>query len=359
MHIMTVIGARPQFIKASALSRRIASSPALVESIIHTGQHYDYSMSGQLFDELQLPAPVGNLDVGSGKHGAQTGTIMAKLESLLSEIRPDLLLVYGDTNSTLAAALVAAKEGVPLAHVEAGLRSFRRNMPEEVNRVVTDRLSDYLFCSSQSSVSQLAAEGIVNGVHVVGDIMLDTFRYAERNNVAKCAVSAHHLTFREYVLATIHRAENTNDMTRLQNIFESLGRVAEDIQVVMPLHPRTRRILNELHIKLPVGIRVIEPCSYFSMVGLTSGAAVIATDSGGLQKEAYFSGVPCVTFRDETEWIETLELGWNRLATPSDSKVMYQAVVNALSFKRNSPPDPIYGNGDTAEKIIDVLAKIS
>jgi UDP-GlcNAc3NAcA epimerase len=359
MRIMTVVGARPQFIKASALSRRLANFPAITESIIHTGQHYDYSMSGQFFDELQLPAPVCNLDVGSGKHGAQTGTIMQKLESLLPEMRPDMLLVYGDTNSTLAAALVAAKAGVPLAHVEAGLRSFRKNMPEEVNRIVTDRLSDYLFCPSQSSVSQLATEGIVKGVHAVGDIMLDTFRYAVRTNEAECAVSAYHLTLGEYVLATIHRAENTNDITRLRNIVEALGGVAEDIQVVMPLHPRTRRILKESHIKLSVGIRVIEPCSYLSMVGLTSGSAVIATDSGGLQKEAYFAGVPCVTLRDETEWIETLELGWNRLATPNDSKVMYQAVVSALSFQRNSLPDPIYGDGDAAGKIVDVLAKSS
>jgi UDP-GlcNAc3NAcA epimerase len=359
MHILTVVGARPQFIKASALSRRLRVVSSMKESIIHTGQHYDYSMSGQLFDALQLPSPVYNLDVGSGRHGAQTGAIMTRLESLLSEIRPDLLLVYGDTNSTLAAALVAAKEGVPLAHVEAGLRSFRRNMPEEVNRAVTDRLSDYLFCPSKRSVAQLAIEGIVEGVHEVGDIMLDSFRYAAATNEAVNALSVYGLIQGEYVLTSIHRAENTNDVTRLRNIVEALGNVSLDIQVLLPLHPRTRRILKEMHINLPASIRVLDPCSYLSMVGLTLGAAVVATDSGGLQKEAYFAGVPCVTLRDETEWIETLELGWNRLATPNDSKVMCQAVVNALSFKRNSPPDPIYGDGDAAGKIIDVLVQLS
>ncbi len=359
MHILTVVGARPQFIKASALSRRLENIPEIKESIVHTGQHYDYAMSGQFFDELRISAPVCNLEVGSNKHGAQTGAIMAKLELLLPEIQPDLLLVYGDTNSTLAAALVAAKAGVSLAHVEAGLRSFRRNMPEEVNRVVTDRLSDYLFCPSKKSVTQLATEGILKGVHDVGDIMLDTFRYAASTNEAVGAVSAYGLIQREYVLATIHRAENTNDIIRLRNIVEALGVVAGDIQVVLPLHPRTQRIFTEMQIKLPAGIRVLEPCSYLSMVGLTSGAKVIATDSGGLQKEAYFAGVPCVTLRDETEWIETLDLGWNRLATPNDSKEIYQAMVNALSFQRNSLPDPIYGDGDAAGKIVDILAKLS
>ncbi len=359
MHVMTIVGARPQFIKASALSRRIVNCPAIEESIVHTGQHYEYSMSGQFFDELRLPAPVCNLEVGSNSHGAQTGAIMSKLELILEEIQPDMLLVYGDTNSTLAAALVAAKAGVPLAHVEAGLRSFRRNMPEEVNRVVTDRLSDYLFCPSKRSVAQLAIEGIVEGVHEVGDIMLDSFRYAAATNEAVNALSVYGLIQGEYVLTSIHRAENTNDVTRLRNIVEALGNASLDIQVLLPLHPRTRRILKEMHINLPASIRVLDPCSYLSMVGLTLGAAVVATDSGGLQKEAYFAGVPCVTLRDETEWIETLELGWNRLATPNDSKVMCQAVVNALSFKRNSPPDPIYGDGDAAGKIIDVLVQVS
>lgn len=359
MHILTVVGARPQFIKASALSRRLGAIPLIKESIVHTGQHYDYAMSGRFFDELRLPAPVCNLDVGSDKHGAQTGAIMAKLELLLPEIRPDLLLVYGDTNSTLAAALVAAKAGVPLAHVEAGVRSFRRNMPEEINRVVTDRLSDLLFCPSKKSVTQLATEGIVKGVHDVGDIMLDTFRYALSTNEAVSAVKDQGLVERQYVLATIHRAENTNDVTRMRSIFEALASVAEDIKVIMPLHPRTRRILKEFHMKLPPGICVIEPCSYLSMVGLTSNAGVIATDSGGLQKEAYFAGIPCVTLRDETEWIETLELGRNRLASPVESKAIHQAVVDALSLQKSSPPDPIYGDGDAAGKIIDILAKLS
>lgn len=359
MHILTVIGARPQLIKASALSRCISGEPHIHESIVHTGQHYDYSMSGQFFDELKIPAPLCNLEVGSGNHGAQTGSIMAKLELLLPEIRPDLILVYGDTNSTLAAALVAAKAGVPLAHVEAGLRSFRRKMPEEINRIVTDRLSEYLFCPSQASLCNLASEGITEGVFHVGDIMLDTFHYASSTSESQNAVKSYKLKNGNYILVTVHRAENTNSSARLKNIFSALERVAQDCQVVLPLHPRTRRVLNEMQIKLPGVITLIAPCSYSTMVGLTCGASTVATDSGGLQKEAYFAGVPCVTLRDETEWVETLEFGWNRIATPNNRDVMYKAIIDALSFPKNQRPLSIYGDGDAAGRILDVIRHIT
>lgn len=355
MHILTVVGARPQFIKASALSRRLRDFPEICESIVHTGQHYDQAMSAQFFQELGIPEPICNLEVGSDRHGAQAGAIMAKLEVLLPSLNPDLILVYGDTNSTLAAALVAAKAGVQLAHVEAGLRSFRRAMPEEINRIVTDRLSDHLFCSSYASVTQLEKEGISKSVHMVGDIMFDSFLFSGSTNEATTAAANHGLRPKDYILATIHRAENTDDRTRLESIFEALRMVSVDFPVILPLHPRTRNVLAAAQIEVPPSIRIITPCSYGSMVGLTMSAAMVATDSGGLQKEAYFAGVPCVTLRDETEWTETLEFGWNRLAPPGLSKSMYHAMIDALGLAGTGKPPSLYGNGDAAGSILEIV----
>lgn len=359
MHILTVVGARPQFIKASALSRRLRNFSEICETIVHTGQHYDQAMSAQFFQELDIPEPICNLEVGSDRHGAQTGAIMAKLEVLLPSLNPDLILVYGDTNSTLAAALVAAKAGVQLAHVEAGLRSFRRSMPEEVNRIVTDHLSNHLFCSSHASVTQLEKEGISKGVHMVGDIMFDSFLFSSSTTEAMNAAAYYGLRPKDYILATIHRAENTDDRTRLESIFEALRMVSVHCPVILPLHPRTRNILTASQIEVPPSIRIITPCSYGSMVGLTMSAAIVATDSGGVQKEAYFAGVPCVTLRDETEWTETLEFGWNRLAPPGISKYIYHALIDALGMAGTGNPPPLYGNGDAAGSILDILRHLN
>lgn len=354
-HIVTVVGARPQFVKAAALSRRIADFPALRESVIHTGQHYDHAMSGQFFAELGMPAPVANLEVGSGSHGSQTGTVMARLEQVLPDLKPDVILVYGDTNSTLAAALVAAKMGVTLAHVEAGLRSFRRAMPEEVNRVVTDRLADLLFCPSQLAADHLAREGKQAGVHVVGDIMVDSFLHQRAQPEAAGACDRLGLEPGRFVLATVHRAENTDDPARLASVMAALARVGAELPVVLPLHPRTRKAAENAGVGLD-GIRILEPLSYGATVGLTAAAAAVATDSGGLQKEAYFAGTPCVTLRDETEWVETLAHGWNRLAPPGDADGIAAAIRAALAFPRETPPLPVYGEPDAAGRILSVLA---
>lgn len=355
LHIVTVVGARPQFVKAAALTRRIADFPNLRESVIHTGQHYDHAMSGQFFAELGMPEPVANLEVGSGSHGSQTGMVMSRLEQVLPDLAPDVVLVYGDTNSTLAAALVAAKMGVTLAHVEAGLRSFRRAMPEEVNRVVTDRLADLMFCPSQLAATYLEREGKHAGVHVVGDIMVDSFLHQRAQPEAASACARLGLDPGRFLLATVHRAENTDDPARLASIMAALTRVGADLPVVLPLHPRTRKAAEAAGVSLD-GIRILDPLSYGTTVGLTAAAAAVATDSGGLQKEAYFAGTPCVTLRDETEWVETLENGWNRLAPPGDAAPIVAAIQAALCFPRLAPPPPVYGQPDAAGRILSVLA---
>lgn len=310
MRVYTVVGARPQFIKAAVVSHALAAA-GVEERIIHTGQHYDRQMNAVFFDELGIPAPAVNLDVGSGTHAVQTGAMMEGLEAYLNEApRPDWVLVYGDTNSTLAAALVAAKMHLPVAHVEAGLRSFNRRMPEEINRVVTDRLSRLLFCPTETARAHLAAEGMTRGVHLTGDVMLDATRHfarraAEQAPLAKLVPVAPG----SYYLATVHRAENTDDPARLRGILDGLGRLGQP--VVMPLHPRTRSRLEGMTV--PDGIRIIEPVSYLAMLTLVTHASRVLTDSGGLQKEAVWLGTPCITLREETEWVETLSGGWNRL----------------------------------------------
>jgi UDP-GlcNAc3NAcA epimerase len=311
MLVYSIVGARPQFIKAAVVSHALEAA-GIEERLIHTGQHYDPGMSRVFFDELGIPEPAVNLDVGSGPHGAQTGAMMMRLEKYLLEgPRPDWLMVYGDTNSTVAGAVVAAKLHVPVAHVEAGLRSFNRRMPEEINRIVTDRISDLLFCPTPTAVRHLAAEGITRGVRLTGDVMLDATRFfaaraAERAPLA--ALTAH--APGSYFLATVHRAENTDDPVRLRGIFEAFRRL--EGPVLLPLHPRTRARLDGIDV--PGNVEVMEPVSYLAMLSLLGGARRVFTDSGGLQKEAVWLGTPCVTLRDETEWVETLEGGWNRLA---------------------------------------------
>jgi UDP-N-acetylglucosamine 2-epimerase len=357
MKILSVVGARPQFIKASTISRRLRDADAkfagLTETLVHTGQHYDDGMSAAFFRELEIPEPRWNLAIGSGSHGEQTGAIMKGLEQVMAEHRPDMVLVYGDTNSTLAAALTASKAGVPLAHVEAGLRSHRRGMAEEVNRVVTDRLSDVLFCPTSQAVANLKVEGRDEGVHLVGDVMYDAFLHLRKNLDASapghCGVEPG-----RYILVTVHRAESTDDPARLAALFEGIGRATAIMPVVLPLHPRTRKRLEAAQIAPAPSIRIVEPVPHGTLISLAVNAAAIATDSGGLQKEAYFAGVPCVTLRDETEWVESLAGGWNRLA-PLTPAGIAEAVSAAIGKPRDLPP-PIYGDGDAAGKILTILA---
>lgn len=312
LKVVTVLGARPQFIKAAPVSRALQEA-GIAEAIIHTGQHFDRKMSAVFFDELGIPEPAFNLGVHSLNHGAMTGRMLEAIEPILQAEMPDWILVYGDTNSTIAGALAAAKLHIPVAHVEAGLRSFNRRMPEEINRVVTDHVSDLLLCPTQTAVENLAAEGITRGVHHVGDVMYDATLAALGAARSRSRILEElGRTPRTYAVATIHRAENTSDPVRFGAVVEWLRARAREMPIVMPVHPRTRSLIDAA--MPPVaGLQLIEPLGYFDMTLLMSQARGVYTDSGGLQKEAYFHRVPCVTLRDETEWVETVEAGWNRL----------------------------------------------
>jgi UDP-GlcNAc3NAcA epimerase len=340
--ILTVVGARPQFIKAAPVSQALAAA-GLNEVIAHTGQHFDALMSDVFFDELNIPKPTHNLEVNSLGHGAMTGRMLEKLEAVMVAEQPDMVLIYGDTNSTVAGALAAAKLHIPVAHVEAGLRSFNRRMPEEINRIVADHVSDLLFCPTSTAVAHLAREGITNGVHMVGDVMFDTTltavaRAQHRSNV----LTTHNLTAKGYAVATIHRAENTDDPKRFAAVVAWLEAAARDRPVILPAHPRTAKLLASQGLTLK-GVRLIEPLGYLDMAWLANNAAAIFTDSGGLQKEAYFHRVPCVTLRDETEWVETIEAGWNRLWT-----VDHYAPRSEISD---------YGTGASAPLLAGLIAK--
>lgn len=316
-HILTVLGARPQFIKAAPVSRAMAEA-GLSEVIAHTGQHFDALMSEVFFEELAIPKPGYNLEINSLGHGAMTGRMMEKLEEAMLAEKPAMVLVYGDTNSTVAGALTAAKLHIPIAHVEAGLRSYNRRMPEEINRVVTDHVSALLFCPTQTAVWNLAREGIVDGVHATGDVMFDTTIAAvERAKGRSTILDDLALQPRHYSVATIHRAENTDNPERFARVVAWLEDAARSIPVVMPVHPRTRKLLTERGVA-PAGLTLIDPIGYLDMAWLVNQSAAVFTDSGGLQKEAYFHRVPCVTLREETEWVETIEAGWNRLWTGPD-----------------------------------------
>lgn len=355
--IMTIVGARPQFIKAAAVSRSIVRSGACREHMVHTGQHYDANMSDLFFEELGIPAPAIHLGIGSGGHGEQTGRMLAAIEEAIGSVKPDWVLIYGDTNSTLAGALAAAKLHVPVAHVEAGLRSFNRRMPEEINRVVSDHLSDILFAPTGEAVANLAREGIAGDkVVLVGDVMYDVALHmagrADGGFLDRLGLAGH-----DYVAATIHRAENTDNPERLAAIVEAFGEIGRDTPVVLPLHPRTRSRLSATGMALPGGIVAIDPLGYGDMTALVRGARLVATDSGGLQKEAYFHGVPCVTLRDETEWVELVEMGWNRLLPPSGRLALVEGIRAALAARRPASPETSpYGDGDAAERIVKRLA---
>ena len=357
MKILTVVGARPQFIKVAAVSRELARRPGVREVLVHTGQHYDPAMSDVFFRELDLPAPHHHLDVGSGMHGAQTARMLAAVEGVIQAEAPDWVLVYGDTNSTLAGALAAVKLHVPVAHVEAGLRSFNRRMPEEINRVLTDHAADLLFAPTEGARRNLAREGVDPArVHVVGDVMYDVaLASAARAERESDALERLGLGSGGYVLATIHRAENTDEPGRLAAIVAGLRRVGEAVPVVWPVHPRTREAMRKAGLTPPPGggLRLVPPVGYLDMVRLERHAALVATDSGGVQKEAFFHGVPCVTLRDETEWSELVELGWNRLVPPADPEVVAQAVLGAIGT-RGGEGAP-YGAGRSAAAIVEAL----
>lgn len=339
-HIFTVLGARPQFIKAAPVSRALAKE-GMTEVIAHTGQHFDALMSDVFFDELDIPKPTYNLEVNSLGHAAMTGRMLEKLEEAMLAERPDIVLIYGDTNSTVAGALAGAKLNIPVAHVEAGLRSFNRRMPEEINRVVADHVSTLLFCPTETAIRNLATEGITRGVHAVGDVMFDTTLAAvKRAEGRSTIIETHGLKPGGYAVATIHRAENTDDPERFRQVMAWLEEAARERPVVMPVHPRTRKLLASRGLT-PAGLTLIDPIGYLDMARLLSQAAAVFTDSGGLQKEAYFHRAPCVTLRDETEWVETIDAGWNRLWTGPD----YAARRDILD----------YGTGDASSKIARAL----
>jgi UDP-GlcNAc3NAcA epimerase len=367
MKIVTIVGARPQFIKAASVSREIQKSnqedsgSQIQEIIVHTGQHYDHNMSQIFFDELEIREPDYNLGVGSGSHGQMTGTLLAKIEEVLMEEKPDSVLVYGDTNSTLAGALAAVKLHIPVGHVEAGLRSFNRQMPEEINRVLTDHMAAFLFCPTDAAVNNLKEEGITEGVFKVGDVMFDSFLY-NKQLVEKKAIILSELGIKPkgYCLVTVHREENTTNGKRLTGIFEAFNKLAtQECPFIAPLHPRTKKALNELGGNRLSGphVRILEPISYLNMVSLETHAKVILTDSGGVQKEAYFAKVPCITFRDETEWIELVEHGFNVIAG-SDSKKICQAYEKMVDRTVIRNPD-LYGGGRASKNIVSLFKSIN
>lgn len=348
MKIITIVGARPQFIKASAVSNIIRKNHH--EILIHTGQHYDENMSKVFFDELSIPYPDYNLKVGSGNHGEQTGKMLIELEKIYCEEKPDLILVYGDTNSTLAGALCASKLLIPVAHVEAGLRSFNMNMPEEQNRILTDHISKYLFAPTQTAIKNLEKENIFTNVHNVGDVMYDATLHFKKLALSKSKIIKElDLESKNFILTTIHRAENTNDIERLKNIVEALNDSKE--LIIIPLHPRTKKYMQEYDVELSENIRLIEPVGYLDMLCLESFAKKIVTDSGGVQKEAYFMNKPCITMRDETEWIETVETGWNRIVG-TNKEMILDAIV---SFNPSSTQEEIFGDGKASEKISNII----
>lgn len=348
MNILTVLGARPQLIKAAVVSRALAaqtdgSGVQITEAIVHTGQHFDHRMSRLFFDEMDIPEPVVNLGISGGHHGQMTGAMIAALEREIQQRAPDLVLVYGDTNSTLAGALAAAKLCVPVAHVEAGLRSYNRRMPEELNRVLTDRVSELLFCPSMLSRAQLEAEGITSGVHVVGDVMIDALVHYRSRAVAPQRPEP-------FALATIHRAGNTDDAARLGRIIDALGKAP--VNVVLPLHPRTRGALKQHGINPAERISCVEPLSYFEMLGHLDACRFVLTDSGGLQKEAYHLGKKCITLREETEWRELVDVGANRVVG-ADPRAIQDAMVWGL--EPLAATESIYGEGDAGAKIVRCL----
>ena len=346
MKIVTIVGARPQFIKCAPVSREIRKDHT--EILVHTGQHYDPEMSDIFFEELEIPKPDYHLGVGSGNHGKQTGRILEKIEEVLLIEKPDLVLVYGDTNSTLAGALAAAKLHIPVAHVEAGLRSFDRSMPEEINRVVTDHVSVLLFCPTENAVNLLNKEGISNGVYLTGDVMVDALYYNQNLAEKKSRILERlALSPGDYFVLTIHRPSNTDNRDHMVNILDTLSEV--DLPVVFPIHPRTKKVLADYNLlsRISQNILLIDPLGYLDMLKLMRHARKILTDSGGIQKEAFIFGIPCITLRENTEWVETLVGGWNTLVGADKEQIL-------VSLKANSPiiqNQNFYSLGNSAVQI--------
>jgi UDP-N-acetylglucosamine 2-epimerase len=365
MKVATIVGARPQFIKAAAVSRAVfeynenisSRSSRIAEVIVHTGQHYDDNMSDVFFQELQIPKPNYYLDIHGLSHGAMTGQMMEKIEDVLLKERPDMVLVYGDTNSTLAGCLAAVKLHIPVAHVEAGLRSFNRRMPEEINRLLTDHVSSWLFCPTDTAVRNLEAEGIKEGVFHVGDVMFDAFLFSAKLATENSSIlSDLQLEPKSFYLATVHRQENTADADKLSGLFKAFEAIgSREHPFVIPLHPRTRQVLDKENVgrKLNSALRVISPVSYLDMIALELNARMIFTDSGGVQKEGYFARTPCITLRDETEWVETVETGMNVLTGVEKQSV--EKGFRKMSAKKQEPGPLLFGNGEAGKRIVGLL----
>ena len=357
MNLLTIVGARPQFIKAAVLSRYICDNPycGIIETLLHTGQHYDRNMNDVFFQELNIPQPDINLHVGSGSHGKITGLMLERIEEVIIEKKPDAVLVYGDTNSTLAGALAASKLHVPVAHVEAGLRSFMMAAPEEQNRRLTDHLSTWLFCPTQTAIDNLHQEGIVDNIFdgkpnadkkrvtITGDIMYDaSLYYRGKSNIQ--------IQEKDFILLTIHRAENTDDPLRISSIVTAINSLS-DYRFIFPVHPRTRKILEQHNLMFEAHVKIIEPVGYLEMLGLESACFAVLTDSGGVQKEAFFFRKPCITMRDSTEWVELVDSGWNTLVGANKDKII--SAVRNISVPKVYPE--LYGDGNCTQKICDVL----
>ncbi len=354
MKIITVVGARPQFIKASVVSKAILEHSNIQEIIIHTGQHFDANMSDFFFEDLKIPKPKYNLNIDSGSHGAMTGRMLEEIEKILLIEKPDAVMVYGDTNSTLAGALAASKLHIKVVHVEAGLRSFNMKMPEEINRILTDRISNILFCSTDKAIENLSSEGFENykdtSIHNIGDVMKDSAFLFE-----KISQKPSEINFDEFFLCTFHRAENTDDKNRLSEIVEALNTIHKEIMpVVLPLHPRTKKMLAE-H-KLDLNIKLIDPVSYLEMIWLIKNSKAVLTDSGGLQKEAYFFNRPCITMRDETEWVELIDVGANILTGANKNNIMKAARTYKDMVFDNSQ---FYGDGKASQKIVKIFEALN
>ncbi len=350
--IVSIIGARPQFIKAGPLSKELRKY--FTEVLVHTGQHYDYGMSDIFFEELDIPEPDYNLGICGGTHGKMTGEMLKKIEEVLLMERPDAVIVYGDTNSTLAGSLAAVKRHIPIGHVEAGLRSYNRMMPEEINRVISDQISKWLFIPSEVSKKNLEKEGITEGIYIVGDIMCDAvMNNSKRANERSKILDSLKLEKQNYFVATIHRAENTDYKERLSAIFDMLASVPG--KIILPLHPRTNNKVMEYGIEYPGNILIVDPVGYLDMLELMQNSAAVLTDSGGIQKEAYYLNIPCITLRDESEWVETVEAGWNFITGADKEK--FACALSELKSVRKIVHPFLYGDGKTAEKIVDILKK--
>ncbi len=354
MKIVTILGARPQFVKAATVSRELKKQ-GLEEVIVHTGQHFDHTMSQVFFDEMEIPRPHYNLEISGLQHGAMTGRMLEKVEEVLLQEKPDYVMVYGDTNSTLAGALAAIKLHIPVAHVEAGLRSFDMKMPEEINRILTDRISNILFCPTQTAIDNLHQEGFQHFnclIKNTGDVMLDAvLHYKEKSKAISKILDTHQLKGKKFALATLHRAENTNNPVRLRSICEALNEIHHKTRVILPLHPRTRNYL-QAH-EIPLQVNVIEPVGYFDMLMLLHHCELVLTDSGGLQKEAYFFGKYCITLRDQTEWVELVHEDANSIAGADKNTILRD--VELAKHKRVTFNPALYGTGDAAEKIVATL----